>query len=496
MPVDLNVLLAAAEVHPLVKTGGLADVASALPPALQKLNVDARILMPAYRGVAAGLDLEPAGKPFQPLTSADKVQLLKGVLPGTSTPLYLIDCPALYDRPGNPYTDQHGAEHWDNALRFGVLSRVAALFGSGVGLDDWKADIVHCNDWHCGLGPAYLKFDKSATAACVFTIHNLAYQGNFDRKCRKALEIDSLALHMDGMEFYGHLSFMKSGIYYPDEVTTVSPTYAKEIQTPAFGCNMEGVLRGRAANLHGILNGIDTELWNPSSDDFLPATYDARDLTGKAACKAALQKEFRLRQQSGTPLLAMLGRMTAQKGWGILLEAAPWLLEAGVQLALTGEGSDEYAAVVSSLRSRFPGQIGHYSGFSERIAHLMMAGADGLLVPSHFEPCGLVQMYAQRYGTLPIAHRTGGLADTIVDATQEAIDKGTATGFLFDEPRAGHLAEAVGRALDIYQDDGEDWLRLQHQAMAQKWDWGRAARRYVTIYQDALDQRLATRELH
>jgi starch synthase len=496
MPVDLNVLLVAAEVHPLVKTGGLADVVSALPTALQRLNIDVRVLMPAYRGIKNQLKLRPVGAPFQPLASCDKLRLLKGRLPGTKTPLYLIDCPSLYDRPGSPYTDQNGKEHWDNALRFGVLSKVAAMFGCGKGLGRWRADIVHCNDWHCGLTPAYLKFAETATAASIFTIHNLAYQGNFDRKCRKALEIDSLAFHMDGMEFYGHLSFMKSGIYYSDEVTTVSPAYATQIQTRELGCNMDGVLRQRSANLHGILNGIDTDLWNPASDDYLPAGYSTENMAGKLICKNALQKQFRLNEQEETPVLAMLGRMTEQKGWGIMLEAAPWLLESGVQLVLTGEGSSDYESAIQSLRMRFPGQIEHYSGFSEEIAHLMMAGADCLLVPSYFEPCGLVQMYAQRYGTLPIAHRTGGLADTIVNALPATLADGTATGFLFDSPEAGRLAEAVERALDIRDAGGEHWQKLQLQAMAQDWGWSKAAGRYVEIYQDSLDARLCKRELH
>ncbi|MGI9264781.1 MAG: glycogen synthase, partial [Gammaproteobacteria bacterium] len=294
---------------------------------------------------------------------------------------------------------------------------------------------------------------------------------------------------MDGMEFYGHLSFMKSGIYFSDQVTTVSPTYAGQIQTPELGCNMDGVLRQRAANLHGILNGIDIDIWNPETDATLPANYKASNMEGKQICKNALQKKFRLREQAQAPVMAMLGRMTAQKGWGILLEAAPWLLEAGIQLVLTGEGSRDYESAIQSLRMRFPGQIEHYSGFSEEIAHLMMAGADCLIVPSYFEPCGLVQMYAQRYGTLPIAHRTGGLADTIIDATDDSIASKTATGFLFDRPEAGLLADATSRALDMFRDSSQNWQDLRLQAMAQDWGWSSAARKYLEIYQGALDGR-------
>lgn len=496
MPVNLNVLLVAAEVQPLVKTGGLADVAAALSPALRAMSVDARLLMPAYRGVEKRLDANPVGHPFRPLVSSDKVTLLKGTLPDTGAPIYLVDCPSLYDRPGTPYANAQGQEHWDNALRFGVLSRVAAMFGSDEGFDGWRADIVHGHDWHAGLASAYLKFHEASTAASVYTIHNLAYQGNFDRKCRKALGIDSLAFHMDGLEFYGHLSFMKSGIYYSDEVTTVSPTYAREIQSEQHGCGMDGVLRHRSQYLAGILNGIDETIWDPASDPAIPVRYDASDIGGKAACKRGMQEWFGLPQDPDAPLLAMLGRMTAQKGWDVMLEAAPSFLDSGAQLALTGEGNAEYEAGIRLLRDRFSDRVGHYQGFSEEIAHLTIAGADALLIPSRFEPCGLIQMYAQRYGTLPIAHSTGGLSDTIMDASRAAVRDSPVTGFLFDRPAASSLAASVASAVAIYRDQPETWRSILRNAMRSDFGWSTAARHYAETYQNALDARRAERAIN
>jgi starch synthase len=487
MPVNLKVLLAAAEVQPLIKTGGLADVCNALPKALRRLDVDARLLLPAYRGVAEQTDARPLGRSFRPILAGDKVRLLKGHLPDSRVPLYLIDCPTLYDRPGGPYGDHYGRDFWDNALRFGVLSKVAALFGSTNGPDAWRPDVVHGHDWHAGLASAYLKFDRSSTAAAVFTVHNLAYQGNFDRKVRKALGISSLAFHMEGLEFYGHLSFMKAGLYYSDEVTTVSPTYAREIQTPEYGCAMEGVLRHRADHLTGILNGIDTDDWNPASDTLIESRYDRGNRAGKAANKASLQARGPLAPDAGAPLLGMLGRMSPQKGWSILIEAVPALLDAGAQLFIVGGGSGEFEIRLEALQRRHPGQLAFHKGFSEKLAHRLMAGADALLVPSRFEPCGLVQMYAQRYGTIPIAHRTGGLVDTIGDA--DLAPPGRRTGFLYDRPTPLALAVAVRRALKVYREDRARWEALQDAGMATDFGWHAAAMRYVETYQNALDAR-------
>ncbi len=491
MPVNLNVLLACAEVFPLAKTGGLADVCASLPSALRTFGAEARILMPAYRGVTAKMSTRPVGRPFYPLIGAQKVRLLKGALPGTRVPVYLIHCPELYDRPGDPYADQYGNEHPDNAIRFGVLSKVAAMFGTVGGLDGWRADVVHGHDWHCGLASAYLNFDSGSTAATVFTIHNLAYQGNFNRKVRKSLGIDSLAFHMDGLEFYGHLSFMKAGIFYADAVTTVSPTYAREIQGSMLGCGMDGVLRHRADRLTGILNGIDVEQWNPETDGRIAACFSSRDLSGKTKCRAGLLRQLGLDPDSPDLLVGMLGRMTAQKGWQLMLDAAPALLEQGTRLVLMGSGHPEYEEMISRLVARYPDRLGFRKGFDEDFAHQLIAGADALAIPSLFEPCGLVQMYAQRYGTIPIARRTGGLVDSVVDSS----DRGAhpPTGFLFDGVTAPELARAVARAADVRQEGSSDWDRLRTNGMARDFSWHRSARHYADVYQAALDIRRSRR---
>ncbi len=489
MPVNLNVLLASAEVFPLAKTGGLADVCASLPSALRAFGAEARILMPAYRGVTSIISTRPVGRPFHPLIGAQKVRLLKGALPGTRVPVYLVHCPELYDRPGSPYADQYGNEHPDNAIRFGVLSKVAAMFGTVGGLDGWRADVVHGHDWHCGLASAYLKFDSGSTAASVFTIHNLAYQGNFNRKVRKSLGIDSLAFHMDGLEFYGHLSFMKAGIFYADAVTTVSPTYSKEIQGSRLGCGMDGVLRHRADRLTGILNGIDTGEWDPETDRRIPARYSSRDMSGKDRCRATLIKQFGMDPDSPGLLVGMLGRMAAQKGWQLILDAASAVLENGTRLVLMGSGHPEYEEKIGRLAARYPDRLGYRKGFDEDFAHQLVAGADALAIPSIFEPCGLVQMYAQRYGTIPIAHRTGGLVDSVVDFS----DRGShpPTGFLFESASALELIRAIGRAAEVRTTRPADWERLRANGMARDFSWHWSARHYADVYQTALDIRRA-----
>jgi len=487
MPVNLKVLQATAEIQPLIKTGGLADVTQALTEALHGLDMDARLLMPAYRGIAQKVGAKPVSRWFRPLIAADRVRLLKGHMPDSKVPIYLIDCPHLYDRPGNPYSDHYGRDFWDNCSRFGVLSKVAALFGGPQSPDGWRADVVHGHDWHAGLANAYLKFDPEATAAGVFTVHNLIFQGNFNRKVRKGLGIDSLAFHMNGLEFFGHISFMKAGLYYADQITTVSPTYAREIQTPEYGCAMEGLLHLRAAQLSGILNGIDTVYWDPARDPLIPNHYDAVDMDGRAANKRALLERFGFDPNQGEPLLAMLGRMTPQKGWRALRDAAPAIIDEGGRILAVGSGYAEYEIQLKELERRFPGRLAYYRGFSEEIAHQMMAGADALIVPSTFEPCGLVQMYAQRYGALPIAHRTGGLADTIVDI--DAPGSKAATGFLYSQPGPAGLLTGTRRAFAVYREDPARWRELQTAAMAHDFSWSRSASRYLEIYQNAIDAR-------
>ncbi len=476
-----------------MKTGGLADVAAALPEALKARGVDVRILLPGYRSVVSVLRTRPVGKPFKPLISADRVRLLRAELPGRGIPIYLIDSPALYDRPGGPYTDAYGKDWWDNAIRFGMLSKVGALFGSGSGVEGWKADVLHLHDWHAGLAAAYTHFDPRATAATVFTIHNLAFQGNFDRKVRKALGISSLAFHMDGLEFHGNLSFMKAGLYYSDQLTTVSPTYARQIQTREYGCGMDGVIRKRADRLTGILNGIDENTWNPDRDPHLPARFNADNLAGKARCKALLEERTGLTPDPRGPVAGMMARMTEQKGWDLFVAAAPDLLESGVRLVAVG-GGGPWQDRLERLAERYPGRFALVDSFSEEMAHLLEAGADLFLMPSLFEPGGLTQLYSQRYGTPPVVHRTGGLADTVTQATPASIRNGTGTGFLFNRPEAGALVAAVRQAVELYRDEPDAWLELQRNGMRKPMGWESPADRHLNVYGAAIDYRRAAAE--
>jgi starch synthase len=466
MPSKLKILFVVAECWPLVKTGGLADIVPPLARALVAQGHDVRLLMPGYREVEETFAGKPAGRFFEALPGLDRVRLIRGELPDYGIPMWLLHCPSLYDRPGGPYADEQGRDWQDNDLRFGMLCKVASLFAAGDGLDGWQADILHCHDWHTGLAAAYAHFDPQVTAGTVFTVHNLAYQGNFDPGVSGALDLDSRAYQSEGLEFYGHLSFMKSGLWYSDQLTTVSPTYARQVQTEEYGCGMDGVLQGRRAVLTGILNGVDEQVWSPDIDPLLPARYSAADLGGKARCKLELQDRFGLARGPEIPVIGMVGRVTAQKGWDLLAEAAPALLADKVQLAMLGSGDHELEAQLAALAARQPGAVGLHLGYDEALSHLVMAGADIFTVPSRFEPSGLTQMYSQRYGTPPVVRRTGGLADSVTEATPVSIADGSGSGFLFEQAEPAALADALGRALRLYRHDTAAWRHLQANGMA------------------------------
>lgn len=489
MLLKLKVLFVLAEAYPLAKTGGLGDVGPALARALIDAGVEVRILMPGYRDALKCFSGTPVGKPFEALEGSDRARLVKGRLPEFGVPAYLLECPALYDRPGGPYGDENGHDWWDNSLRFGMLCRVASMFASGNGLDGWKADVIHGHDWHAGLTSAYTAFDPEATAATVFTIHNLVYQGNFDRKVRHSLGIDSLAFHMDGLEFYGHLSFMKAGLFYSDRITTVSPTYARQIMSPEYGCGMDGLLRHRQDRLCGIMNGVDHAVWDPRTDRHLPVRYGPGEMEGKAGCKAALQERFDLPREADIPLVGMVGRMTHQKGWDLLADAIEYTLPDRVQFVLVGNGDEALEAAVRDLAARHPGSVAFYQGYDEALAHLVFAGADIFTVPSRFEPAGLTQMYAQCYGTPPVVRRTGGLADSVTEVTPATLEDGTGAGFFFDRASADALTAQLRRAIGICRSEPDTWRRIQANGMRRDFSWGQAAGRYAQVYEQALDDR-------
>ncbi len=476
----LRVLHVAAEIYPWVKTGGLGDVVAALPAALAAHGADVRLCLP---GFPALLDAAPAREVVRLATpfAIERVRIGLAQLPG-QPPAYIVDQPSLYDRPGNPYTGPTGADWPDNHRRFALLSWVAAALAAGAD-PSWRPAIVHGHDWHAGLAPAYLRASGSA-AASVFTVHNLAYQGFFPASVFGELGLPPEFFAMHGVEYFGGVSLLKAGLFYADRLTTVSPTYAAEIQTPAFGANLDGLLRARRAILRGILNGVDPKVWNPSSDPALPLAYGVDDAeTGKAAAKAELQRRLGLARNEAAPLFGAITRLTPQKGMDLLLSAVPGLVERGAQLALLGSGDGGLEAGFAAAASAYPGRVAGIFGYDENLSRLIFAGADVVVVPSRFEPCGLTQLYALRYGALPLVRRTGGLADTVADATPDALGEGSATGFAFDEESAAGLLAAAGRALVLYGKQA-DWRRMIRRAMTRDFSWDAAARQYLALYRE------------
>jgi starch synthase len=465
----MRVLFVTPECAPLTKTGGLGDVSAALPAALRAAGVDVRTLLPGYRDVLAGVAAA------QPVSTLDALGYECRLL--EAGPLLVLDCPQLYARDGGPYQTHDGRDWDDNALRFGLLSKTAALLGTARSPLAWRPDVVHCHDWPAALAPVYLHFEAQR-AASLMTIHNLAFQGNFDAALMQKLELPQSSFHVEGVEFHGRLSFLKGGIAYADALTTVSPSYAREIQTEALGCGLDGLLRRRREVLTGILNGIDVAAWNPAADPRIAQPYEAHTLEAKGANKAALQRRMGLRPDEDLPLLGMVSRLTHQKGADLVAAAAEELAAMPAQLALLGKGERAHEDALRALAARHPGRVAVEIGFSEELAHAIEAGADAFLMPSRFEPCGLNQMYSQRYGTPPVARATGGLVDTIVDGV---------TGFLFERAEPAALAAAVRRALAAYR-DATRWARIQQAGMKCDFSWTAAARRYADLY-----ARLATR---
>jgi starch synthase len=476
----MRVLHVASEVYPLIKTGGLADVAAALPAALMRIGVDARILVPGYPAVLDKLaDLRPVRTLADPWTIGGTV-LMKGVTPD-GVPCYVVDAPEMYGRPGNPYLGPDGKDWPDNHFRFALLSWVAAWIAGEDGGRRWRPDVVHGHDWQAGLAPAYLTLGGGPHAATVLTIHNIAYQGLFPASLLGPLQLPASSFSVDGLEYYDQIGFLKAGLFYSDRITTVSPTYAEEIQSPDGGWGLHGLLASRAGDLWGILNGVDYDVWSPDTDPHIVQRYDADNLDAKAANKSALQAEFRLDVRADAPLFGVVSRLTPMKGFDLLLSAIPPLVEQGAQFALLGSGEGWLEDGFRALEERFPGQVGVFLGYDEPLSHRIQAGSDVILLPSRSEPCGLIQLYGLRYGTLPLVRRAGGLADTVVDAQDWAIDQGEATGFVFDNASVDELMSACRRALALWRDPAR-WRSVQRAAMAKDFSWAASARRYLDMY--------------
>ena len=487
----MKVLYVCAELFPFVKTGGLADVGAGLPPALKALGCDVRLLMPGFPALLAeATSLRtvaqlPAGRaPWGAGPALPAADVALATLPGFELPVYLVRSPDLYQRRGNPYVGPDGKDWSDNALRFAALGWAAATLGQGLDAH-WAPDVIHSHDWHAGLAPAYIHAfaeagrDKPLT---VFTIHNLAYQGNFSGAEFAQLGLPEAYFDMDGLEFFGQVSFMKAAIQFADRITTVSPTYAREITLPQQGHGLDGLLRARSASLSGILNGVDYQVWSPATDALLPARYDVGNLADKALAKRALQLRFGLEPRAQALVFGVVSRLTAQKGLHLLPQVMAELVRRGGQLALLGQGDVALEQAFVDASIQYPGQVGVHIGYDDPSSHAVMAGADVILVPSAFEPCGLTQLYGLRYGTLPLVRRVGGLADTVVDCTLENLDEGCATGFIFDDLTADGLLSAVRRAMVLFRRPAE-WAAVQQHAMGLRFDWAAAAHHYVAIYQ-------------
>ncbi|WP_309132909.1 glycogen synthase GlgA [Brevibacterium sp.] len=481
-----RVLSVASECAPLLKTGGLADVVGALPAALARLGWQSRILMPAYRGM-----LDQVGSTSEVWHDDDLFGGPAVVRSGTchGLDLLLLDAPHLFDRPGGPY-NVDGRDHPDNPVRFAALSWVGAQVAIHGTADDWRPDVVHVHDWQAGLVPSYLKYAGSDVPT-LLTIHNIAFQGMFSPEQLDHLRLPTWDFHSESLEYHGHVSTLKAAMVHATRVTTVSPTYAEELTTPEFGFGLEGVARMRRdrGEMLGILNGIDTTVWDPATDPSV-IPYSAADPAAKAENRRALLDEFSLDEPMG-PLAVVVTRLTHQKGVDLLLETLPRFVEAGGAVVVLGSGDPAHEHGLNELSSRFPRSVGVRIGYDEPLSHRMYAGGDLVLVPSRFEPCGLTQLYGLRYGAVPVVAATGGLRDTVVDATPANLAAGTATGFTFGDPRqggiidAGGLSFALGRAVDLYADRAA-WLRLRETTMRESVDWDTSATRYADLFAEMM----------
>ncbi len=490
----LRLLFAAAEALPFSKTGGLADVAAALPPALASLSLDVRLLTIAYRGALE--KLRDRRQIARLSVRGQDMTLWEGsVASGGADGLrvWLLDYAPLYAREGGPYTDPRGHEYADNAWRFGCFSQAIAMLALGAVSElaaGWTPQVLHLNDWHTGLAAMHVhraKASNNKTPTVVFTIHNLAYQGVFSRIEYDALGLPPELWTMEALEFYGGFSFMKAGLLYCDAITTVSPTYAREIQTPAFGERLDGVLRMRSAALHGIANGIDTTVWDPATDPYIVNRYTVETaVEARRANKLALQREVGLRESAEAPLFAFIGRLAEQKGADLLPGLDAQLERNGAQLFVLASGDARLADVLARWAVRAAGRVAVFLGYDEGLSHRVESAADFLLMPSRFEPCGLNQMYSQRYGTVPVVRRTGGLADTVVDSDVDRTHPAATTGILFNDADAGGIAYGVDRALAL-ADQRARFLEVRQAGMQADFGWAVAAGEYLRIYEEKTD---------
>jgi starch synthase len=481
---DLKVLSIASEIYPLIKTGGLADVAGALPGALARENIEMRTLVPGYPVVLGKLEGVAPVHAYRELMGGP-ARVLAGRAAGLE--LYVLDAPHLFNRHGNPYLGLDGKDWPDNALRFAALARAGADIGKGDAAD-FAPDVVHAHDWQAALAPAYFAYDGGSRPGAVVTIHNLAFQGVFPASMLGAIGLPWWAMTIDGVEYFGGVGFLKAGLLFADRITTVSPSYAREIMTVEAGMGLDGLLRTRASVVTGILNGIDEDVWNPANDEHLPQAFNALRIDQRPRNKAALQRRMDLAIDADAPLFGVITRITEQKGLDLLLAALPSLLAEGAQLALLGSGEKALEDGFVAASRAHPGRVGCVLGYDEGLAHLMQGGSDFIMVPSRFEPCGLTQLCALRYGAVPLVARVGGLSDTIIDANEAALASGAATGLQFTPPTVDQLVAAIRRAAALYRDP-PSMRRTRLNGMRSDVSWRGPAKRFATLYRTLAAER-------
>ncbi|MGV8831842.1 MAG: glycogen synthase GlgA [Devosia sp.] len=472
----MEVLSVASEVYPLIKTGGLADVAGALPAVLLGHGVTMRTLVPGYPSVMEKLSGGRVVKELDDLFGVS-AKLIAARIEGLD--VIVIDAPSLYDRPGNPYVSPDGWDWPDNWKRFAALGWVAAELGMGM-VEGYNPQVIHCHDWQAGLAPAYIKFGPTSAVKTVMTIHNIAFKGFFSADIFGQLRLPPAAFEVGGVEYYGGVSFLKSGMECADYVTTVSPNYADEIRTPQFGMGLEGLLNGRAETVSGILNGIDVTAWDPTADAALVQNFSANTINLRQANKQALVEKFGLDGEDG-PLFCVISRLTDQKGMDLLLQVVDGLVDLGGRLAVLGSGEGYLEDGFRHQTAVHPGKVSISNGYNEALSHLMQGGADAILIPSRFEPCGLTQLYGLRYGCVPVVSRIGGLADTVINANPAALAAEVATGVVFEPNSTQALYDAIRKTVALYH-DSKVWKKIQRRGMKSDVSWDTSAARYADLY--------------
>ena len=481
----MQVLSVTPEIFPLIKTGGLADVTGALPVALAAKGVTMRTLIPGFPVVMDAFKKKKAVYQY-PLLQGGKASIHAVQIAGLD--LFVLDAPHLFDRPGGPYGNASGADWPDNWRRFAALSQAGADIAGGA-ISGYLPEIVHAHDWQSAMTLAYMRYGKAVGTPSMMTVHNLAFQGQFGAGIFGELGLPAVAMALDGVEYYGGVGFLKAGLQAAWAITTVSPTYAQEIRLPEFGMGLDGLINMRSTDLYGVVNGIDVDIWNPQTDKHLVANYSAATLEARAKNRKAVEERFGL-EADGSPIVCVVSRLTWQKGMDILAAVVDGIVAAGARLAILGSGDAGLEGTLLAAAARHRGRVGVVVGYDEGLSHVMQGGCDAIIIPSRFEPCGLTQLYGLRYGCVPIVARTGGLADTIIDANEAALSAGVATGFQFAPNNGGAMLHAIQRLVEQHARPAT-WASIQRQGMKADVSWNKSAEKYVELYRLLLSKRAA-----